>query len=45
MAVEATLADPQVAPMRIPLPVVRARYVRIYPASPWMKTDLTVEGQ
>ena len=45
MAVEATLADPQVAPMRIPLPVVRARYVRIYPAAPWMKTDLTVQGQ
>jgi hypothetical protein len=45
MAVEATLADPQLAPMRIPLPVVRARYVRIYPAAPWMKTDLTVQGQ
>jgi hypothetical protein len=45
LAVEATLADPQVAPIRIPLPVVRARYVRIYPAAPWMKTDLTVQGR
>ena len=45
MAVEATLADPQLAPMRIPLAGVRARYVRVYPASPWMKTELVVQGQ
>ena len=42
MAVEATLADPQMAPMRIPLAGVRARYLRVYPASEWMKTELTV---
>jgi hypothetical protein len=42
MAVEATLADPQLAPMRIPLAGVRARYLRVYPASSWMKTEMTV---
>jgi hypothetical protein len=45
MAVEATLADPQLAPMRIPLPGVRARFVRVYPASPWMRAELTVHGR
>jgi hypothetical protein len=45
MAVEATLADPGLAPMRIPLAGVRARYVRVYPASVWMKSELTVHGQ
>ena len=42
MAVEATLADPALAPMRIPLAGVRARYLRVYPAAPWMKTAVTV---
>jgi hypothetical protein len=42
MAVEATLVDPQLAPMRIPLAGVRARYLRVYPASDWMKEDMTV---
>jgi hypothetical protein len=45
LAFEATLADPQVAPMRIPLPGVRARYVRVYPASTWMRTEMTVQGR
>ncbi len=45
MALEATLADPQLAPIRIPLPGVRARYLRVYPASDWMKTESTVHGQ
>jgi hypothetical protein len=45
MAVEATLADPQLAPMRIPLAGVRARYVRVYPASGWMKAEMVVQGQ
>jgi hypothetical protein len=45
MAVEATLADPTMAPMRIPLAGVRARYVRVYPASAWMRTELTVQGR
>ncbi len=42
MAIEATLADPELAPMRIPLAGVRARYLRVYPASAWMKTEVTV---
>jgi hypothetical protein len=45
LAVEATLADPQLAPMRIPLPGVKARYLRVYPASAWMKTEMSVRGQ
>lgn len=45
MAVEATLADPTLAPMRIPLVGVRARYVRVYPASAWMKAEMIVQGQ
>ncbi len=45
MAVEATLADPAIAPMRIPLAGVRARYVRVYPSSAWMKTEMAVHGQ
>jgi len=45
MAVEATLADPQLAPMRFPLAGVRARYVRVYPASAWMKAEMLVQGQ
>ena len=32
MVVEAMLADPLVAPVRIPLSGVKARYVRVYPA-------------
>ena len=44
LAVEATLDDPEQAPIRIPLPGVRARYVRVYPASPWMKGELTGTG-
>jgi hypothetical protein len=45
MAVEATLADPELAPMRIPLAGVRARYLRVYPASSWMKAELAVHAQ
>jgi len=45
MAVEATLADPELAPMRIPLAGVRARYLRVYPASAWMKAELAVHAQ
>jgi len=45
MAFEATLADPVLAPMRVPLAGVRARYLRVYPASPWMKEELSVHGQ
>jgi hypothetical protein len=42
LAVEATLADPELAPIRIGLPALRARYVRIYPASDWMKAEVTL---
>jgi hypothetical protein len=45
LAIEATLADPWLAPIRIPIPGERARYVRIYPASAWMKTDAVVRGE
>lgn len=45
MAVEATLEDPELAPMRIPLAGVRARYLRVYPASAWMKAEMVVHGQ
>ena len=45
MALEATLADPQLATIPVPLPGVRTRYLRVYPASEWMKTELSVHGQ
>jgi F5/8 type C domain len=44
LAVEATLADPKVASIRLPIPGTRARYVRVYPASTWMKDELVVRG-
>jgi hypothetical protein len=40
LAVDATLADPSLAPIHIPLPGERTRYVRIYPASAWMKAEV-----
>jgi F5/8 type C domain len=43
LAVEATLADPDLAPIRIPVAGAHGRYVRIYPASGWMKDDVTIE--
>jgi hypothetical protein len=45
LAVEGTLEDSQLAPIRIPLPAIRARYVRIYPASAWMKKEVTIHGE
>jgi hypothetical protein len=44
-AFEATLADPHLATVTIPLPAVKARFLRIYPAAAWMKTDLVVVGR
>ncbi len=44
-AFDATLTDPRVAIVSIPFPAVRARYLRIYPAAAWMKTDLVVVGR
>jgi hypothetical protein len=43
-ALEATLADPVGATMRISLAGVKARYLRVYPASPWMKEGIVVEA-
>ena len=44
LAVEGTLEDPLLAPIRIPLPAIHARYVRIYPASAWMRKEVTIHG-
>ena len=45
MAVEGTLEDPAHAPIRILLTAVRARYVRVYPASAWMRDGTTIRGE
>jgi hypothetical protein len=42
LALDAILADPLVAPIQIPLAGVRARYLRVYPAPSWMKSELAV---
>jgi hypothetical protein len=42
LAVEAALADPLVVPVRVPLPGASGRFVRVYPASEWMKGELKV---
>ena len=41
-ALEGALADPLVAPVRIPIPETRARFLRIYPADPWLASELQV---
>jgi hypothetical protein len=41
LALDAMLADPRTGPLQIPL-ATTARYVRVYPASEWMRTELTV---
>lgn len=43
-ALEAVLQDPIVAPVRIPLPGVRARHLRVYPAADWMGEEIRVKG-
>jgi hypothetical protein len=45
LALEATLADPRLAPIRIAIPGEKGRYVRVYPASTWMKDELVVRGE
>jgi hypothetical protein len=40
LAIEAVLQDPSLAEIQIPLPAVTARYIRIYPAAPWMFDSL-----
>jgi len=44
LAVTAASADPLVVPISIPLPDVRARYLRIYPAPYWMGREVRVSG-
>jgi hypothetical protein len=44
LAVAAAVADPLVAPVRVPMPDIRARYLRIYPAPRWLGRELTVLG-
>jgi hypothetical protein len=44
LAVAAAVEDPLVAPVRIPLPDIRVRYLRIYPAPRWLGRELTVIG-
>jgi hypothetical protein len=41
-ALEGALVDPLVAPVRIPIPETRARFVRIYPADAWLATEVGV---
>ena len=43
-AVAGALEDQLTAPFRIPLPDVRARYLRIHPAPPWMIRELRILG-
>ena len=45
LALEATLADPRGGIVRIHVNRISARYLRVYPASRWMKQELTVLGE
>jgi hypothetical protein len=42
LAMEAALSDPQVVPFRVYLPGASGRFVRVYPASSWMKDELRI---
>jgi hypothetical protein len=42
LVLEATLADPRVTAVEIPLAGVSARYLRVYPAASWMAAGLVV---
>src|SRR5688572_1428976 len=44
-AFEAALIDPAIAPVRIPLPEARARYLRMYPAESWMRDEMLIIGK
>jgi hypothetical protein len=44
LAVQAAIEDPLVAPVRVPLRDLRARYLRIYPAPKWLAREITVIG-
>lgn len=43
-ALAGALEDQLLVPMRIYLPDVRARYVRVTPASPWLAHEMTASG-
>ena len=43
-ALAAALEDPREAPVRLTVPDVRARYVRVYPADIFLQRDVTVFG-
>jgi hypothetical protein len=43
-AFEATLRDPALVPVQIPLPSLRTQYLRIYPAPAWLGDELKVIG-
>lgn len=44
-ALEAALIDPAIAPVRIPLPEVHSRYLRVYPAESWMRDEMQIIGK
>jgi hypothetical protein len=44
LAVAAAIEDPLVVPVQVPLPDIRARYLRIYPAPNWLGRELRVVG-
>ena len=44
LAMAATLEDPRNAFIRIPLPSTTARYLRIYPAPPWLRDEISILG-
>ena len=44
LALTGAVADPLLVPIRIPLPDIRARYLRIYPAPPWLAQEVGVRG-
>ena len=43
-AMAATLEDPRLVPLRIPLQDVSARYLRLHPIEPWMLDEMRVIG-
>jgi hypothetical protein len=43
-AMAASLVDPLATPVRLTIPDVTARYVRVHPVPPWMRRELRVYG-
>ena len=42
LAIDGALDAPQLVPVRIPLPDIAARYLRVHPVPAWMRDQLTV---